>query len=389
MEKIGKINENNKSCWYYDDQLNNRLTSVSLHANTIYNGKSWIKASDSGHPVDAGHYLLEPLCRSVLAEDFNVSIANSWSDMGGDPISTMVNDLMHSAAPYANAINTAIDQIGAKAKEWGAANPAEIDETTGKKKFSLAHQVAGFAEWVKDKKGDSGDALIDFMNANLIVQGTRFRYYSGTGVSFGNLGMRYTIFPQWVGPNEFITVNQQLEKLFPYAIGKYESLHFTTKNDDGTETEHVSDILGWQRPPAGYRADYKDIDNKALKGTLKLRIGAFYVLESLVCEGLTFSLSRQMVKKPLGAGYSTVNAGEDRLSPLSTDVVAFSPLFADVNLVLQPATKYSDIVMRDFIYGLNMSTNSGDWVNEGAQELDQKIKSNLKFIQGNIKDKYV
>ena len=228
------------------------------------------------------------------------------------------------------------------------------------------------------------------MNSNLIVQGTRFRYYSGTGISFGNLGMRFTIFPKWVGPNEFLTVNQQLEKLFPYAIGKYESLHFTTENENGEKEVHASDILGWQRPPAGYRADYKDIDNKALKGTLKLRIGAFYVLESLVCEGLSFSLSRQMVKKPLGAGYSGVNAGEDRLVKLSnTDTVAFSPLFAEVNLVLQPSTKYSDIVMRDFIYGLNMSSDSRDWQNEGAQELDAKLKNNLRSIQGQIKGKYV
>ena len=387
---MGQINENRKSCWYYDDQMGNRLTSVSLHANTVYTGKSWIKAEDSGLPVDSGKYLLEPLCRSVLTEDFNVSIANSWSDMGGDPISTMVNDIMHSAAPYANAINTAIDEIGKKAEEWGASNPAEIDEKTGKAKLSIAHQVAGFADWIKDKKGDNGDALIDFMNSNLIVQGTRFRYYSGTGISFGNLGMRFTIFPKWVGPNEFLTVNQQLEKLFPYAIGKYESLHFTTENENGEKEVHASDILGWQRPPAGYRADYKDIDNKALKGTLKLRIGAFYVLESLVCEGLSFSLSRQMVKKPLGAGYSGVNAGEDRLVKLSnTDTVAFSPLFAEVNLVLQPSTKYSDIVMRDFIYGLNMSSDSRDWQNEGAQELDAKLKNNLRSIQGQIKGKYV
>ena len=387
---MGQINENRKSCWYYDDQMGNRLTSVSLHANTVYTGKSWIKAEDSGLPVDSGKYLLEPLCRSVLTEDFNVSIANSWSDMGGDPISTMVNDIMHSAAPYANAINTAIDEIGKKAEEWGASNPAEIDEKTGKAKLSIAHQVAGFADWVKDKKGDNGDALIDFMNSNLIVQGTRFRYYSGTGISFGNLGMRFTIFPKWVGPNEFLTVNQQLEKLFPYAIGKYESLHFTTENENGEKEVHASDILGWQRPPAGYRADYRDIDNKALKGTLKLRIGAFYVLESLVCEGLSFSLSRQMVKKPLGAGYSGVNAGEDRLVKLSnTDTVAFSPLFAEVNLVLQPSTKYSDIVMRDFIYGLNMSSDSRDWQNEGAQELDAKLKNNLRSIQGQIKGKYV
>ena len=97
--------ENTKSCWFYDDQLNNRLTSISLHVNTVYDGKNWKWASGN---VDAGGYFKTPICRSVLNEDFNVSIANSWSDLGGDPISGMVNDVMHAAAPYADAINNAL-----------------------------------------------------------------------------------------------------------------------------------------------------------------------------------------------------------------------------------------------------------------------------------------
>lgn len=381
--------ENRKSCWYYDDQMDNRLTSVSLHPNTVYKGDTWVRASQAGLKVDAGGYTLSPLCRSVLNEDFNVSIANTWSDMGGDPISGWVNDVMHSAAPYAGAISTAIEQIRAKADEWGAKNKVEIDEKTGKEKFSVAHKLKGFADWVGDRNEAMGGDLVDYMNANFIVQGTRFSYYSGTGISFGNLGMRFTIFPQWLGKNELLTVNQQLETLFPYAIGKYESLHFTTGEGEN-KTEHVSDILGWQRPPAGYRADYKDIDNKSLKGTLKLRIGAFYVLESLVCEGITFSLSRQMVKKPFNAGYSGLNVGYSRIiNDMTTDTIAFSPLYADVNIVLRPSTKYSDLAMKNFIYGLNMPTNQGEERNEGAQELDQKIKSNLKGIQNDISEKYV
>ena len=389
------MNENRKSCWYYDDQLDNRLTSVSLHPNTVCVNGKWEEATKYGK-CDGGGYLLDPLCRSVVNEDFNVSIANTWSDIGGDPISGMVNDVMHAAAPYANGIQKAITEIGKKADEWGAAHPAEVDEETGKKKFSLAHQIKGFADWVRDKNDKYGDGLIDFMNSNLIIQGTRFMYYSGTGLSFGNLGMRFTIFPQWVGPNEFLTVNQQLEKLFPYSIGKYEPLVFTTEVDGKPET-HASDILGWQRPPAGYRAEYKDIDLKALRGSLKLRIGAFYVLESLVCENLTFSLSRQMVKKPLGAKYVGVNAaaeGDDegsaeRINNISTDTIAFSPLYDEVNLNLRPATKYSDVAMRDFIYGLNIGSTTRSSHNEGAQSLDKKIKSNLRQMQQENKLKYV
>ena len=382
------MDENRKSCWYYDDQMDNRLTSISLHANTVFNGTAWVMAMETGAEVDDGGYLLDPLCRSVLNEDFNVSIANSWTDMGGDPISGVVNDIMHSAAPYANAINTALTEIGQKADEWGAANPVEKD-ANGKEKFSIAHKIKGFASWVGDRTEEMGGDLVDFMNANLIIQGTRFTYYSGTGISFGNLGMRFTIFPKWIGKNEFLTVNQQLEILFPYSIGKYESLHFTTGKGENKE-EHVSDILGWQRPPAGYRADYKDIDNKALKGTLKLRIGAFYVLESLVCEGITFNLSRQMVKKPLPAGYSGLDAGDRKIiDEMTTDTISFSPLYAEVNIVLKPSTKYSDISMRNFIYGLNIPHGDNMGTNEAAQELDKKVKSNLRTIQDQLRSKYV
>jgi len=393
------MNENRKSCWYYDDQLDNRLTSISLHANTVCIGGKWEEANKYGE-CDGGGYLLEPLCRSVVNEDFNVAVANTWTDIGGDPISGRVNDVMHAAAPYANGIQRAIEEIGKKADEWGAANPAEtvIDEKTGKQKtkLSIAHQIKGFTDWVRDKNDKYGDGLIDFMNSNLIIQGTRFMYYSGTGLSFGNLGMRFTIFPQWTGKNQFITVNQQLEKLFPYSIGKYEPLIFTTEVDGKTET-HASDILGWQRPPAGYRAEYKDIDLKALRGSLKLRIGAFYVLESLVCENLSFSLSRQMVKKPLEAKYIGVNSASEeddegsakRINNISTDTIAFSPLYAEVNLVLRPATKYSDIAMRDFIYGLNIGSTTRPSQNEAAQSLDKKIKTSLRNLQQINKNKYV
>ena len=217
------------------------------------------------------------------------------------------------------------------------------------------------------------------------MQGTRFSYYSGTGISFGNLGMRFTLFPEW-RDGGFYTVNQQLEDLFPYVIGKYENLRFKYETEPGKKELFQSDLIGWQKSPAGYRAHYKDIDNKALKGTMKLRIGAFYVLESLVCDNLTFNLSRQMVKKPQEAGYSGLNSGEDRIKNINPDTktVSISPLFADVNMVLRPSTKYSDTVMRNFIYGLNMA---GD-INEGAQELNNLMNIGLERIKRDIENKY-
>lgn len=383
--------ENKESCWFYDHQLNNRLTSISLHANTRYDedSKTWIRATEDYYShryggVDKGGYYVNPLCRSVLMEDFSVAIANTWSDLGGDPISGMVNDLMHSVAPYANAVNSALVKIGQMATEWKGGQEQEFDEN-GKPKFTLAGTLANWAESAGDVAAKRGEDLVDMLNSNLIMQGTRFSYYGGTGISFGNLAMRYTVFPKWIDGG-FLTVNQQIEDLLPYTIGKYETLKFNAKDKEGNVDTYASDIIGWQRPPAGYRADYKDIDNKALKGTMKLRIGAFYVLEGLVCESLTFNMSRQMVKKPKEVGYNQVTVGSDRIIRLSpdTETINFSPLFADVVMVFRPATKYSDTVMKNFIYGLNMKGEA----NENAQTLNRKMNTNLEREKDKIKHGY-
>lgn len=383
------MKDNEKSCWFYDDQLNNRLTSITLHVNTIYDGKEWKWAKESGKSVDKGGYTIEPLCRSVLNEDFSVSIANTWSDLSGDPLSQGVNDIMHSAAPYADAIGSALVELGQQAKEWAGEKTIEYKED-GTPKFSIAQTVAHWADTVGKFSDKHKDEAVDFMNSNLIMQGTRFSYFSGTGVSFGNLGMRFTLFPMWKD-GAFYTVNQQLEDLLPYAIGKYENLKFdATYKDVKTQEERVghfeTDLIGWQRPPAGYRAHYKDIDNKALKGTMKLRIGAFYVLESLVCDNLSFNLSRQMVKKPQGVGYYGINAGKDRLKNIDPNIetINISPLFCDVNMMFKASTKYSDTVMRNFIYGLNMAGEE----NEGAQKLNREMNSDLERIKNQIEAKY-
>ena len=385
------MKDNEKSCWFYDDQLNNRLTSITLHTNTYYDGKEWKWCKDGPYKVDAGGYNMEPLCRSVLNEDFNVAIGNVWSDLAGsESVSSYVNGLMHSAAPYADVIGSALVQIGNEAKGWAGGQSVSYDEE-GKPKFSIAQTVANWATHVGSFAEKHKDQALDFMNSNLIMQGTRFSYFSGTGISFGNLGMRFTIFPMW-RDGAFYTVNQQLEDLLPYAIGKYENLKFDAKYKDVTtgkeEVGHFeSDLIGWQRSPAGYRAHYKDIDNKALKGTMKLRIGAFYVLESLVCENLSFNMSRQMVKKPQGVGYYGLNAGKDRIKNIDPNVetISISPLFCDVNLSLRASTKYSDTVMRNFIYGLNMAGEE----NEGAQDLNRKMNSDLDKIKRQIKEKYL
>jgi len=388
-----------RSCWFYDNQMLDRMTSVSLHANTyLDNNRKWRKfekgseATGANMGVDAGGYCLAPLCTSILNEDFQVSISNTWNEVGGDPVSSIWDQLARPLAPYANYAKDVIKQIGDNTRKWGQENKDKVTNTT--------KQLTEWAGKIGDFTAKHGEDVVEYMNSVLISQGTRFSYYSGSGVSFGNLQMRFTMFPIWSSNGTFLTVPQQLELLFPYVMGTYTRLHLGVNEEgkanihDGAKGgEEYSTLLGWQHPPAGYQAVYEDIDKSGIKGTLKHRIGSFYVLESLVCESMSFNLSRQMVKRPLsgenldGPGFAGVTKLHSKTADTSAQIkeqLAFSPLFADIIMSFRPATKYSDATMRRFIYGLNIN---GD-TNEGGVDASDMMKKNLQSEIKAIKSKY-
>lgn len=361
-----------KSCWYYDRQLEDKLTCVTLHANTepapnekqVGNWAEWI---DWCGETDDGGYGIEPLCRSVLTEDFQVSVSNAWTASGGDLLGGIVNDVLHAAAPYAGIANDFVTKVRQTIEERQGASEAEEN---GEKKQTIVGAALSGIKWAIDQVGGTeadGRKFLEVVNSNFVTQGTRFTYYSGTGIEFGNLGMRFTLFPRWNG-TEFESVNQQLDKLFPYVMGKY--VPFVYTDMDGNEKE--LQLLGWQKPPAGYRADYKDIDNAAMFGTLKLKIGPYYAIESLVCNNLNFSLSKTMVKKPQGVGYKGIPYNE---------TIDFSPLYADVNMVLSPATKYSDHTLQNFVYGIGIANGDNDRAQELQDEMEESLDKQKEIIQ--------
>ena len=368
-----------RSCWFYDNQLLDRMTSVSLHANTYQDNNNKWRRYESG--IDAGGYCLAPLCTSILSEDFQVNIGNTWNEVGGDPVSQGYERYIKPTAPYVNYMKDAIAEIGKKASDWGKTKEGEIS--------GVAKHLTAWAGRIGEVAERRGDDLVDYLNSALISQGTRFTYYSGSGVSFGNLQMRFTMFPIWAADGTFMSVPQQLELLFPYVMGTYENI---VVGQDKKGKDVTSALIGWQKPPGGYQAVYKDIDVIGIKGTLKLRLGSFYVLESLVCESMNFSLSRQMVKRPQSvdtrspawAGTTKLTKDTGDISLKVEDQMAFSPLFADVILSFRGATKYSDQTMRRFIYGLNI----GGKENEGGQDASDVMKKNLESEIMQIENKY-
>lgn len=358
-----------KSGWYYDDQVNNVMTSVTLHSNMWWETSNndnpdkgkWVKWSDHGdvdsdsfvklvglndssdkNPEGVCGYGIIPIARSILTEDFNVSVYNTWTDFGEDFLSGIWNQV-RQAAPYVKNLSNSMDVFREKNN-----NLKDKTDVVSKLMYKAGNLIEGAADFI------SVPNAVQYLNKALVTQGTRFSYYGGTGFSFGNLGMKFTIFPKYEG-GKIITVVEQMENLYPYIIGKLEPFELKVKIKNGETHDSASllgdeykDLLQWQSPPGGFESELKYIDI-IQKGTLKLKIGPHYCLTNLVCQEANFSFSKQMVKFP--SPDNTFNNNK------------ISPLFCDVALTLKPVTLYSDIMMRKFVSG------KGTYVDEGSNKI--------------------
>jgi hypothetical protein len=201
----------------------------------------------------------------------------------------------------------------------------------------------------------SGIDITDYLNRALVVQGTRFSYYSGSGTSFGNLMMKFTLFPTFNG-TEYITVDKQVDKILPYCIGKYVTGTDGLKVDDKETQNIIDNMIAWQKPPGGFKANVKNVD-VIQEGTLMLRFGAYYAITNLVVENASFNFSKQMTKKP-----DPTLSGE-----------ILSPLYCDVTIQLRPATKYSDKSLKEFV----LSRGSTKTLKQVTTDLKKVLEPNL------------
>lgn len=382
----GIIDDNNldvESGFYYDTQRANKLTRVTLHANSkppknAYDPwPGWIGNSDDVNPdfpktykddnqpdIDESNdpmrkdifgndlgadirYGRLPLCSSIIQEDFNVSISNSWADfLGGNQLQDGFNQLIKPLGPYSDIISEGLSSISGVLKEKSEKKDSEF---WGK----IATSLNNFG----GEMGKAGNVL----TRSLVVQGTRFKYYSGSGISFGNLGMKFTLFSDWINKNEFndakkadwqfIDVDTQLEPLMPYSIGKY--IPFFDNNDGGFRSQLdktladklniegldpvVNTFLAWQTPPGGFRPNVHYIDT-IQRGTLKLKIGPRYTLRNLLIQDIQLNYSKQFVKYKCADGLVTC------------------PLYCDVFITFTPATKFSSDALLNFVRGHEISS---------------------------------
>lgn len=419
----------NKVGWYYDEQLEDPKLSVSLHPNQVLiktekkgrekdeNGKTipriveeWVapsnanppQAEDSERCIDpsAGTkasgpgYSLTPIAKSILMDDLNVAVANNWSPYGGDLLSNAWEQV-RSAAPYAPALKSGLKRLGDSLKN--DANTSDRPEW-----LNTIESVVGFmASSTSNQLGLFGDRL----NYNLVSQGTRFSYYAGSGVAFGGLGMRFTVFPKFDKSGKILSVIDQIRTLLPYVNGRLEMEDYDTLMDsidtyireqknNQKDLREAFDVYREKITKLGEtlkeKVKLKDseevekIKNNITSEWAKLKGKLNTAKEKIVgiADDVIYAILDAEIlawQKPPGGfrpfykdvdqaimGTLKLRIGDKySISSLVCQDASFnfsklsvklpgntnSPLYCDVNLTLVPATKFSNVSLEKFISG--------------------------------------
>jgi hypothetical protein len=253
--------------FYYDEQLDNTDYTIRL-----YTGAPTYEETEENL-----------IAKSIFNDNFEFEIGNSWGQFEGG---NFIEGLFNQLKPYA-AYAGGLEKIFKGMKDKGM--------------FSKG----GFLNKIGNEIAEGN--ISKYLNRGLVVQGTRFVYFNGSNIEMGNLMMKFTIMHDPI----LGSVRDQLSKIMPYCIGKFQS---AKEEATGSDDENgVTSLIGWQDPPGGFRADWKNVD-QSTRGTLMLRFGNMFRIKNLVVKSCNVSMSKVRVKDESYEG---------------------SPLYADVTLTLQ------------------------------------------------------
>lgn len=386
------------SGFYYDSQLNLETMSASLHPNTILDeNKNWKPIPDKEREPEEnniGHlfsgvtkegkrttasgkdpypYRERPICRAILNDEFQVSIANNFTGFGEDFLGRAWSELK-PFAPYVGDIAGFLGNIANQTEEFFNGKNLSPDASDMKSKF---------VNFLRRGKKAFGKAE-DYLNRSLVVQGSRFSYYNGTGINFDNLTMKFTIFSGFQTVDRYDTtdhskvnkviiynsVYRQVAEILPYVIGEFVPVTDITKDVGSSENtqKFVSEFASWQLPPGGYKPDYMDVD-VVHPGTLKLRMGPYFSLENLVIKSAQFTYSKAMSKNP-------TYGGDKRLSDDTDNYLV--PLSCEVLLNLGPITNYSRQSLERYMGGISSRGT--------MKALVERMEQNLENIKKKTDD---
>ena len=341
-ETKGKYTSNRG--FYYDSQLEDPFLSISLHPNTYKEGEEWkvYGKSDSLTPTMGGTYdcySKTPIARCIMTDDFIYSINNNWTDYNGG---NAIENLFDQFKPYAPILAK-----GAKGLEEGL--KSLMGNNYGSSLVNTANKVGEIT--VDLLKNGS-----NFLNNALMVQGTRFTYYSGSSVNFNNMELKFIAFSDWVN-GKFQSVDDYIKKLHQYVLGDYNPVGTGNKDLD----KYIGEYVGYQSPPGGFTMDTQQITSKGLnvilKGTMRLNIGGQYAISNLIIKNMTVTLSKTRAKSPVEVG-GTV------------------PLYAEIALQLGPACMIVNQGFNSVIDHTGVQTDIiGPMTETYAAELNNKLKT--------------
>ena len=149
---------------------------------------------------------------------------------------------------------------------------------------SLAEEIAPWMNKASDK-----------LNNALIVQGTRFTYYSGTSFNFNNMELKFIAFSDWInGGTEFQPVSDYIKELKPYVMGTY---HPVCTDLFPEADKFIKEYVGYQSPPGGFHMSTKNLGH-ILRGTMRLNIGGKYAISNLIIKNMNVTMSKAQAKDP-------------------------------------------------------------------------------------------
>lgn len=398
------------SGWYYDQQLCNPFTSIRLLSNKKIewddNKKNWVfsETDDLGYTT--------PIASAILTEDLQVDVANAWVDNGVDELlGSALNGLVKPYAPYAGIVSKALKKMSE------SQGPIKKD-MEGDLKAKVTHTLTEIIDYFGNPNNNGAkalDAASRLANGSFTSQGCTFTYYQGSSTNFGNLMMRFTIFPNYDETGKYFGVLQQLALLLPFCMGLVSEVNWEdvgaiinvgkdavnaaeSKTEEGTVLnkaitggkdligtlvdaaektgmkEQIQRFIKWQNAPGGFMIDRPENMDTYYPGTLCLEIGPNYKLEGLVVSNMNLNFSKQMVKNPsyfINGGTTSSNLEN-----------AIEPLYCEVTLQLRPITKYSDRSLVKFVQG-NVSNRSA--IAKGA--LDTLVSASKAYTEDSFKTK--
>lgn len=420
--------------WYYDRQLDDPLTSISLHPNKELNKNTgeWVAISgfdENGNKRGDGEqfrrdtvyvgqgYRLKPIARAILSEDFTVSIANNWSNVNGDDVISGIWGGLRTLAPYIPVIKPALSSIISTSEKDNTSQP-------------VTEKIKGAIGALAGRANNVIDIINPHLNEQLIVQGTRFAYYAGSGTAFGNLGMKFTLFPMFED-GVFKSVVEQAKDILDYSNGKYreddlsmikaiagiwattfyDTAEKVTKfmNDNSKKFDEWANKLREGRKSKTIQEATKTVTgefmgllNKAGNTVASIAddISALITDRGLIgwqsAPGGYIPSYRDIneaiegtLKLRIGTHYSissllcqdaTLNFSKVMVKDPFTGNI--SPLYCDVALTLTPASKFANQRLEEFI-GANNSKNP--YYNTIANDLQKRLEAEKSTIEANYR----